>query len=125
MYIHMCWTKAHNALYLRHLKMPCLEKTYICWVWLPFVELYGRPRIKRVLRKSLLITLMKLCMLHVLLWACLYPENTQQAINEGVDLMIRTTIKLLGKQNKERRLLLTDGRYSSEDSDDRGGSGAA
>jgi hypothetical protein len=68
---------------------------------------------------------MKLCMLHVLLWACLYPENTQQAINEGVDLMIRTTIKLLGKQNKERRLVLTDGRYSSEDSDDRGGSVAA
>jgi hypothetical protein len=45
----------------------------------------------------------------------LYPEATQQAINEGVDLMIHTVIKLLGKQNKRRCLMLSDGTYSSEE----------
>jgi hypothetical protein len=57
-------------------------------------------------------------------WTGLYPGSTQQAINEGVDLMIRMAIRLLGKQ-KKRRLMLTDGRYSSKDSDDRGGSETA
>jgi hypothetical protein len=32
--------------------------------------------------------------------------------------MLRTTIKLLGKQNKKPRLALTDGRISAEESDD-------
>jgi hypothetical protein len=45
-------------------------------------------------------------------------ENTQQVINEGVDLMLRTTIKLLGKQNKKPRLKLTNGRTSIEESED-------
>jgi hypothetical protein len=58
-------------------------------------------------------------------WAGLYPESTQRAIGEVVDLMIRMAIQLLGKQNKKRRLMLTDGRCSSEDSDDREGSDAA
>jgi hypothetical protein len=48
-------------------------------------------------------------------WTCLYPEATQQAINEGVDLMIHTVIKLLGKQNKRRCLMLSDGTYSSDE----------
>jgi hypothetical protein len=58
-------------------------------------------------------------------WAGLYPEATQHAINEGVGMMIRTAIKFLGKQDKRRCLMMSDGRYSSEDSADRGGSGAA
>jgi hypothetical protein len=51
-------------------------------------------------------------------WTGLYTENTQQVINEGVDLMLRTTIKLLGKQNKKPRLKLTNGRTSIEESED-------
>jgi hypothetical protein len=39
-----------------------------------------------------------------------------------MEVMIRTAIKLLGKQGKKRRLLLTDGRFSSDDSEDQGGS---
>jgi hypothetical protein len=53
-------------------------------------------------------------------WAGLYPEHSQQVISEGVELMIRTTIKLLGKQSKKPRLLLTGERlsYDSEDQGD-------
>jgi hypothetical protein len=51
-------------------------------------------------------------------WAGLYPKYSQQVTSEGVELMIHTAIKLLGKQSKKRRLLLTDGRLSSDDSED-------
>jgi hypothetical protein len=43
-------------------------------------------------------------------------EEYSTGDQEGVDLMVRMAIKLLGKQNKKRRLVLTDGRYSYEDS---------
>jgi hypothetical protein len=44
----------------------------------------------------------------------LYPENTQQAISEGVDLMLRTGIKLLGKQ----KLMLAYGQDTADKPDD-------
>jgi hypothetical protein len=97
---------------------------YICWVWQLCGGPYGKLGIRHVLRRKLLITLTKLCVL-MRYWAGLYPESTQHAIGEVVDLMIRMAIQLLGKQNKKRRLMLTDGRCSSEDSDDREGSDAA
>jgi hypothetical protein len=31
-------------------------------------------------------------------WAGHYAENTQKRIKEGVDLMMKTTLKLLGKE---------------------------
>jgi hypothetical protein len=55
-------------------------------------------------------------------WAGLYPEHSQQVISEGVELMIHRAIKLLRKQSMKRRLLLTDGRISSDDSEEQGGS---
>jgi hypothetical protein len=58
-------------------------------------------------------------------WAGLYSDSNQQAINEGVDLMIRTAIQLLGNHNKKRRLMISDGTCSSEGSDDRQGSEAS
>jgi hypothetical protein len=32
-------------------------------------------------------------------WAGLYPEDTQQLISSGVDVMMKTTMHLLGKSN--------------------------
>jgi hypothetical protein len=31
-------------------------------------------------------------------WACLYPEVTKEVIEEGVDLILHTTIMLLGEE---------------------------
>jgi hypothetical protein len=88
----------------------------ICWaIW-------------KALRRNALTILMKLCILHVRLCAIgqVYTqESNQQAINEGVDLMIRTAIQLLGNHNKKRRLMISDGTCSSEGSDDRQGSEAS
>jgi hypothetical protein len=33
-------------------------------------------------------------------WTGLYPEGMQQTISEGIDLMLRTAVKMLGKQVK-------------------------
>jgi hypothetical protein len=43
-------------------------------------------------------------------------------INEGMELMIRTIIKLLGKQSKKHWLLLANGRISLDDSEEQGDS---
>jgi hypothetical protein len=39
-------------------------------------------------------------------WAGLYPVVTKEVIEERVDLMLQTTIKLLGKKAKTARLTL-------------------
>jgi hypothetical protein len=31
-------------------------------------------------------------------WACLYPELAKEVIEEGVDVMLKTTIKLVGRK---------------------------
>jgi hypothetical protein len=41
-------------------------------------------------------------------WTRLCQEGTQQAISEGIELMLRTTVTLLGKQAKRPRLILQD-----------------
>jgi hypothetical protein len=39
-------------------------------------------------------------------WAGLYQEDTQRTITAGVDLMMRTALKLLGKQGGAAPTLL-------------------
>jgi hypothetical protein len=46
-------------------------------------------------------------------WTGLYQEDTQQAISEGIELMLRAAVKLLGRQTKRLRLML----QSSQDTD--------
>jgi hypothetical protein len=65
---------------------------------------FGNVEIEQVLRKKqtkspsepLFFACSFLCY-----WAGLQPEETQKLINSGVDLMVRTTIKLLRKKNED------------------------
>jgi hypothetical protein len=57
--------------------MTCFEKKYI---------------------KSHGVTLFSACAV-MRYWVDLYPEETQELITSGVDLMMRTTMKLLGKDD--------------------------
>jgi hypothetical protein len=41
-------------------------------------------------------------------WPGLYPEDTQKLINDGVDLMMKTSIKLLGRKDGSSALALKD-----------------
>jgi hypothetical protein len=97
---------------------------FICWVWLLYVGLYIWKAINRTCFEKKFVNNPN----EIIFSACslmryrvgLYPEHSQQVISKGVELMIRTAIKLLGEQSKKRRLLLTDGRISSDDSEDQG-----
>jgi hypothetical protein len=55
-------------------------------------------------------------------WIGLYLEGSQQAISEGIDLMLRTALKLLGKQGKRQKLMLMNGQGvdGQPDPDDHG-----
>jgi hypothetical protein len=47
-------------------------------------------------------------------WSGIHPERTQKAISDGVDLMLRKAIKLLGKQGDYNKApALMDGGDSS------------
>jgi hypothetical protein len=50
-------------------------------------------------------------------WTGLYPENTQKAIRVGVNLMMRTALKLLGRQGgaAASTLLIKDKTEDGED----------
>jgi hypothetical protein len=52
-------------------------------------------------------------------WAGLYPEDTQQLISSGVDMMMKTTMHLLGKSNggQQRRALMCKPDRGTEDED--------
>jgi hypothetical protein len=47
-------------------------------------------------------------------WAGLYPEETQKMINAGVDSMMKTALKLLGKQGSESPKLAVKGKATKE-----------
>jgi hypothetical protein len=53
-------------------------------------------------RKSFVIPLEILCFAcaYMCYWAGLFPEVTKEAIEEGVDLMLQTTIKLPGRRRR-------------------------
>jgi hypothetical protein len=53
-------------------------------------------------------------------WSGLYQEGTQKAISDGVDLMLRTVIKLLGKQGEGKKTQLMIDASESNDNPDGG-----
>jgi hypothetical protein len=59
-------------------------------------------------------------------WSGLYPEDTQKLIKDGVDLMMKTAIKLLGRKDDSSTLALKnkDSDMPSDVEDDQeGGAG--
>jgi hypothetical protein len=52
-------------------------------------------------------------------WASLYPEPTQKVIEEGMELMLQTAIKLLSKKARrlDQSLMIEDKKASTNDED--------
>jgi hypothetical protein len=54
-------------------------------------------------------------------WACLYPEDTQKMIAIGVELMMKTALRLLGKNGGGAQVLaLKDAEDDKDDEDSDG-----
>jgi hypothetical protein len=52
-------------------------------------------------------------------WTGLYPENTREVIEEGVELMLHTAVRLLGKRAKRPGpVLAIEDKVSTSDEDD-------
>jgi hypothetical protein len=48
-------------------------------------------------------------------WAGMYSEDAQATINSGVDIMMKTTLKLLGKNSAGHRVKTLMGSRADED----------
>jgi hypothetical protein len=77
-------------------KFHMLGLAAICWaIW----KARNRACFEKKLIKNPIEIIFSACaLMHY--WAGLYPEETQRLIKEGVDLMMKTAIKLIG--SKER-----------------------
>jgi hypothetical protein len=65
---------------------------------LPFLGQYGKQEKGRALRKKLIkhhIEIIFSACIFMQYWVGLYPEEAQKLIRDGVDLMMKTVIKLI------------------------------
>jgi hypothetical protein len=77
-------------------KFHMLGLAAICWaIW----KARNRACFEKKLIKNPIEIIFSACaLMHY--WAGLYPEETQRLIKKGVDLMMKTTIKLIGSKEQ-------------------------
>jgi hypothetical protein len=85
------------------LKLYLEEIKYICSGLLLYAGPFGKQETEHALKKKLIknpIEILFSACAFIRYWAGLYPEETQKLIQEGVDLMMKTAIKLIGKKEE-------------------------
>jgi hypothetical protein len=89
-----CWSRINMAL-SGGIQVHMLGLAAVCWAcW----KLMNRACFDKILLKNPNEILLYACAL-MKYWAGLYPEDTQQLVSSRVDVMMKTTMHLLGKSN--------------------------